>query len=144
MWIFVKAVSWAGGELGSFNILSWCKQVFLERQMWESLDGLKVSRDYTASVEINFRLHLVNHIQAFPLHANDCPDTIWILIQDVPACPVCDRKKIYLSNCNWLKTDTSTLGASNNHRNLSLKILHIRKKKKQQKKVRQQIETAAI
>lgn len=39
--------------------------------MWESLDGLKVSRDYTASVEINFRLLLVNHIQAFPLHDND-------------------------------------------------------------------------
>lgn len=39
--------------------------------MSESLDGLEVSRDYTASVEINFRLLLVNHVQAFPLHADD-------------------------------------------------------------------------
>lgn len=73
MWIFVKADSWAGGKLGSFNVLSSCGQLFWERQMWESLDGLKISRDYTASVEINFRLLLVNHIQAFPLYTNDDP-----------------------------------------------------------------------
>lgn len=61
--------------------------------MWESLDGLKVSRDYTASVEMNFRLLLVNHIQAFPLHANDALTVILTLIQDVPTCPVCEREK---------------------------------------------------
>lgn len=68
--------------------------------MWESLDGLKVSRDYTTSVERNFRLLLVNHIQAFPLHANDA--SILILIQDVPACPG-EREKNLLVKLQLIK-----------------------------------------